>query len=114
MAKPALTPEMKKGSAELLILAILEDGHRHGYEVARQIEVRSRGTISFHVASLYPILYRLEARELIEGRWVEKAGQRRRRYYRLTAQGTEVLAAQRSLWAEFFTGINRVARLRNA
>jgi transcriptional regulator len=114
MANPNLTPEMKKGSAELLILAILEDGHRHGYEIARQIEVRSRGTISFHVASLYPILYRLEARELIEGRWVEKAGQRRRRYYRLTSQGIEVLAAQRSLWAEFFTGINRVARLRNA
>src|SRR5688572_1268728 len=112
MAKPALTSEMKKGSAELLILAILEDGQRHGYEIAQQIERRSRGAISFHVASLYPMLYRLEARGLIEGRWVEKAGQRRRRYYRLTAEGAEVLAAQRSLWQEFFTGINRVARLR--
>ena len=114
MAKTALTSEMKKGSAELLILAILEDGQRHGYEIARQIERRSRGAISFHVASLYPMLYRLEARSLIEGRWVEKAGQRRRRYYRLTAEGAEVLAAQRSLWQEFFIGINRVARLRTA
>jgi transcriptional regulator len=114
MANPALTTEMKKGSAELLILAILEDGQRHGYEIARQIETRSRGAITFHVASLYPILYRLEARELIEGRWVEKAGQRRRRYYSLTPEGADVLAAQRSLWAEFFAGINRVARLRNA
>lgn len=114
MAKPSLTPEMKKGSAELLIMAILEDGQRHGYEIARQIEVRSRGAITFHVASLYPILYRLEGRELIEGKWVEKAGQRRRRYYRLTSEGQAVLAAQRSLWQEFFTGINRVARLRNA
>jgi len=112
MAKPALTSEMKKGSAELLILAILEDGQRHGYEIARQIEGRSRGAISFHVASLYPMLYRLEARSLIEGRWVEKAGQRRRRYYRLTPEGAEVLVAQRSLWHEFFQGINRVARLR--
>jgi transcriptional regulator len=112
MAKPALTSEMKKGSAELLILAILEDGPRHGYEIARQIERRSKGTISFHVASLYPMLYRLEARNLIEGRWVEKAGQRRRRYYRLTPEGSTVLSAQRSLWQEFFVGINRVARLR--
>lgn len=112
MAKPALTSEMKKGSAELLILAILEDGQRHGYEVAQQIERRSRGAISFHVASLYPMLYRLEAKGLIEGRWVEKAGQRRRRYYRLTTEGSEVLATQRSLWQEFFVGINRVARLR--
>lgn len=103
---------MKKGSAELLILAILEDDQRHGYEIARQIERRSKGAISFHVASLYPMLYRLEARGLIEGKWVEKAGQRRRRYYRLTAAGGEVLAAQRSLWHEFFTGLNRVARLR--
>jgi transcriptional regulator len=112
MSKPALTSEMKKGSAELLILAILEDGQRHGYEIARQIEQRSRGAISFHVASLYPMLYRLEAKRQIEGRWVEKSGQRRRRYYRLTPEGAEVLAAQRSLWQEFFVGINRVARLR--
>ena len=103
---------MKKGSAELLILAVLEDGQRHGYEIARQIEQRSRGTISFHVASLYPMLYRLEGRGLIEGRWVEKEGQRRRRYYRLTSEGADVLATQRTLWHEFFTGINRVARLR--
>jgi transcriptional regulator len=111
---PPISPEMKKGSAELLILAVLEDGQRHGYEIARQIEQRSRGAIAFHVASLYPMLYRLEGRGLIEGRWVEKAGQRRRRYYRLTPAGGEVLAAQRSLWREFFQGINRVARLRNA
>lgn len=114
MAKTTLTAEMKKGSAELLILAILEDTPRHGYEVARQIERRSRGAISFHVASLYPMLYRLEARGLIEGRWVEKAGQRRRRYYRLTPAGADTLAAQRSLWQDFVTGLNRVARLRNA
>jgi transcriptional regulator len=114
MPIPVVSAEMKKGSAELLILAVIEEAPRHGYEIARQIERRSRGAISFHVASLYPMLYRLEARGLIEGRWVEKANQRRRRYYRLTAQGQEVLAAQRSLWREFFIGINRVARLRNA
>lgn len=108
-----VSAEMKKGSAELLILAVIEDGQRHGYEIARQIERRSRGAISFHVASLYPMLYRMEGRGLIEGRWVEKAGQRRRRYYRLTDEGRDVLAAQRSSWREFFVGLNRVARLRS-
>ena len=96
-----LQPELKKGSAELLVLALLEHEQRHGYELARLIASRSRGVLKFHAASLYPLLYRLEKRGWIEGRWVEKAGQRRRRYYRLTAAGRKVLAAQRSSWREF-------------
>src|SRR5689334_24830401 len=82
--------EMKKGSAELLILALVETQPRHGYELCKLIESRSRGVLTFHAASLYPLLYRLEKRGLIGGRWVEKAGQRRRRYYRLTAEGRTV------------------------
>ena len=104
--------ELKRGSAELLILALLEDRERHGYDVGKQIEQRSDGTISFHVTSLYPTLYRLEDRKLIEGRWVEKAGQRRRRYYRVTAAGRKVLAAQRSTWKNFLMGLDRIARVR--
>ena len=104
--------DLKKGGAELMVLAAIEDVPRHGYDIAREIDSRSTGVLRFHVASLYPMLYRLEAKGLLEGRWVEKAGQRRRRYYRLTAEGAEILAAQRSLWQEFFVGINRVARLR--
>jgi transcriptional regulator len=114
MAMTTFTREMKKGSAELLVLAVLEEAPRHGYEIARQIEMRSRGAIAFHAASLYPMLYRFEKRGLIEGRWVEKAGQRRRRYYRLTREGARFLAAQRSLWQEFIQGINRVTKLRPA
>ncbi len=114
MAKPTLTSEMKKGSAELLILAILEDGQRHGYEIAKQIETRSRGAISFHVASLYPMLYRMERRGWIDGKWIEKAGQRRRRYYRLTATGRKTLARQRGLWDQFVNGLESVARFRPA
>ncbi len=106
--------ELKKGSAELLILALLEHEERHGYEIGRLIGTRSRGAISFNLGSLYPTLYRLERRGLIEGRWVEKAGQRRRRYYRLTARGDEVLAEQRSLWQAFAQGLNRVVRVRPA
>ena len=89
-----LEREMKRGSAELLILALLEERERHGYDIGKQIEERSDGTISFHITSLYPTLYRLESKGMIEGRWVEKAGQRRRRYYRLTTLGGRVLAAE--------------------
>ena len=101
--------ELKKGSAELLILALLEDCSRHGYDIARHIESRSRGAITFHAASLYPILYRLEKRGLIAGRWVEKAGQRRRRYYSLTKAGRVVLAEQRGAWETFLGALGRVA-----
>ncbi len=100
--------ELKKGSAELLILSLLDQEPRHGYDIARLIEVRSKGVIQFKVASLYPLLYRLEARGWILGRWVEKAGQRRRRYYRLTPDGREVLEAQRDTWKAFAGAIARV------
>ena len=114
MGMNALSRELKRGSAELLILALLEERERHGYDLARLIGERSRGAISFHVASLYPTLYRMEDRELIEGRWVEKAGQRRRRYYRLTRTGRTTLASQRGVWRSFFEGLNRVAGIEPA
>ena len=100
--------EWKKGSAELLILAILEARPRHGYEISKLIEQRSGGAVRFHAASLYPLLYRLEKRGLLEGRWVEKAGQRRRRYYTLTPAGREVLASQLRGWQAFVEAINRI------
>lgn len=109
-----LDREAKKGSAEMLILALLEDRQRHGYEIAKLIETRSRGAIVFQAASLYPILYRLERRGIIEGRWVEKAGERRRRFYRLTAAGREVLKRQRSFWKDFVRALDRVASIRHA
>ena len=109
-----LDRELKKGSAELLILSLVEHEPRHGYELSKLIDSRSNGAIRFHVASLYPLLYRLENRGWIEGRWVEKAGQRRRRYYRLTREGRTVLARQRGIWHSFFVALDRVARIRHA
>jgi PadR family transcriptional regulator PadR len=106
---PSDDTTLKKGTAELLILAQLETKASHGYEIAQQIERRSRGAVSFHVASLYPILYRLERRGLIAGRWVEKAGQRRRRYYSLTAAGRKVLAEQRRTWSAFMQAVQAAA-----
>lgn len=104
-----LTDDLKKGSAEFLVLSLLEAEQRHGYELQKLIESRSRGVLVFHVASLYPLLYRLEERGWIAGRWVEKAGERRKRYYRLTAAGQSTLDEQRTSWREFVTAINRVA-----
>ena len=109
-----LEREIKRGSAELLILALLEDRERHGYEIGKLIDERSDGTITFHITSLYPTLYRLESKGLIEGRWVEKPSQRRRRYYRLTPGGHGTLARQRTIWQTFARAINRVAGIKHA
>lgn len=111
---PSPDQEWKKGSAELLILSLLEDQPRHGYDIAKLIESRSDGVLHFHVTSLYPLLYRLEDRSWIKGRWVEKDAQRRRRYYSLTPEGRKVLAAQRKSWKEFVAAMSRVTGVENA
>jgi len=109
-----MQPELKKGTAEVLILSLLEARPRHGYEIAKLIEQRSEGVLEFHVASLYPMLYRLERRGWIEGRWLEKAGQRRRRFYKLTAAGRRALPEQRKTWRQFIRAIQRVAQVGDA
>ncbi len=106
--------EVKRGSTELLILALVEDRARHGYEIAKLIEERSEGVLQFHVASLYPLLYRMEKRGLIKGTWVEKAGERRRRFYKLMPAGKKVLNEQRQTWADFFAALDRVAKINPA
>ena len=114
MKNRMLDRELKKGSAELLILSLLEDQPRHGYDLNKLIEARSGGVLKFRVASLYPLLYRLEKRGWILGRWIEKVGQRRRRYYRLTPAGANVLASQRDTWREFVLAISRVTGVEHA
>lgn len=103
-----LDRELKKGSAELIILSIVEPRARHGYEISKLIEERSQGQMKFHVASLYPLLYRLEERGWLHGTWVEKAGERRRRYYSLTADGRRVLARQRETWKTFVNAMDLI------
>jgi PadR family transcriptional regulator PadR len=114
MSDTPVDRDVKKGSAEVLVLALVEDRPRHGYEIGKLIEERSGGVLKFHIASLYPMLYKLEKRGLIEGRWVEKAGQRRKRFYRITPQGRRVLQRQRNTWQEFMTALARVAGIRHA
>lgn len=114
MAPTSPEQEWKKGSAELLVLSLLENQARHGYDISKLIGIRSGGVLKFHVTSLYPLLYRLEERGWITGRWVEKPEQRRRRYYSLTAEGKKVLRAQRKSWKEFAAAISRVTGVENA
>src|SRR5882762_6208563 len=114
MEDQAIDREWKKGSAELLLLSLLEVLPRHGYELSQLIERRSQGALRFHAASLYPLLYRLEKRGWIQGRWVEKSGQRRRRYYRLTPVGQRVLVAKRLQWQDFVGAVGRIAGVEHA
>jgi PadR family transcriptional regulator len=109
-----LERELKKGSAELIILSIVESRPRHGYEISKLIESRSAGALTFHVASLYPLLYRLEERGWLRGRWVEKAGERRRRFYALTAEGQRVLRRQRETWRKFVESIALITGVQHA
>ena len=109
-----LDRELKKGSAELIVLSIVEPRARHGYEISKLIETRSAGQLKFHVASLYPLLYRLEERGWLHGRWVEKPGQRRRRFYRLTPQGRRVLTRQRDTWNTFVEAMGLITGVDHA
>jgi PadR family transcriptional regulator PadR len=114
MGDPIVEAAARKGSAELLILSALDDGQLHGYDIAREIGRRSGGLLTFHVASLYPLLYKLEDRGWIAGRWVEKTGQRRRRCYRLTSEGRRVLETQRGRWSAFVAALTKAAGLKHA
>lgn len=98
--------DLQKGSAEMIVLALLEERSRHGYELAKLIDSQSDSKLQFQVASLYPMLYRLERKKLVEGRWVEKAGERRRRFYKITPAGREALAQHRRTWREFVAVLN--------
>lgn len=114
MAKSSPEQEWKKGSAELLVLSLLESAPRHGYDISKLIQIRSGGMLRFHVTSLYPLLYRLEDQGWISSRWVEKPDQRRRRYYSITAAGRKVLRSQRESWKQFVAAISRITGVEHA
>jgi len=97
-----------RGTAEAMVLALLEARARHGYELAKLVAQKSQGALELHAASLYPLLYRLERRGWVAGRWVEKPGERRRRYYKLTAAGRRELASQRKSWRAYLAGLRAV------
>ena len=105
---------IKRGTAELAILSVLERDSLHGYELARQIEKNTRGSLRFTLASLYPLLYRMEQRGWIRGAWQVSENGRRRRCYRLTPGGRKKLAPLRAEWSELFQALRRLSRVSNA
>src|SRR5262245_9705836 len=110
----SVSPQIKRGSAELAILAVLAEAPLHGYEIAKRIRENTGGVITFDVAALYPILYAMETRGWVQAYWEEAANGRRRRCYRLTADGRRRLQPLRREWREFFRALNRLARLADA
>ncbi len=106
--------ELKRGSAEMMILSLVEDRARHGYELLKLLEERSEGLLKFHIGSVYPILFRLEKQGWLKGQWQQHAGARRRKAYRITVKGRSMLASQRSVWRELVKAIDRVARTSHA
>lgn len=106
--------ELKKGSVELLVLSLLRHERRHGYEIGKLVEQRSGGRLKFQVSSLYPVLARMEEQGWIRGQWVEKSGDRRRRYYRLTRDGARALAEQQQTWRDYMTAVNLVTGIDHA
>lgn len=109
-----VAPEIKRGTAELAVLSVLETGSLHGYEIARRIDQQTRGELRFTLASLYPLLYRMEQRGWIRGNWETSGSGRRRRVYRLTASGKKKLSPLRQEWNELFRALRRLAKVTNA
>jgi DNA-binding PadR family transcriptional regulator len=114
MKRPAVSSQIKRGSAELAVLAVLADGPLHGYAIAKRIRTDSGGAVSFDVAALYPILYAMEGRGWVQAAWEDAPNGRRRRAYRLTVQGRGALQPLRREWREFFRALNRLARFSDA
>jgi PadR family transcriptional regulator len=114
MSDPISDSAARKGSAQLLVLSALEKGPMHGYDIGREIARRTGGLLTFRAASLYPLLYLMEDRGWIDGRWHQPRGKRRRRDYCLTPEGRRVLARQRTRWVSFIRALSRAAGLRHA
>lgn len=105
---------IKRGTAELAILSVLESEALHGYEIARRIEGQTKGSLRFTLAALYPMLYRMEQRGWIRGTWETSGNHRRRRCYRLTSAGTKKLSPLRREWSELFHALRRLTKVSHA
>jgi PadR family transcriptional regulator len=106
--------ELKRGTAELAVLSVLEDGPLHGYEIGRHIEEQSGGALRYTLAALYPLLYRMERRGWLRGEWQIGANGKRRRCYRLLSRGQKMLKPMRAEWADLFRALRRVAKVTHA
>jgi PadR family transcriptional regulator PadR len=109
-----IQPKIARGSAELAILALLEEQPLYGFEIAKRIEERSGGSLRFTMASLYPMLYELEKRGQVKAQWEANPAGRDRRYYSLTAAGRKEIAPLRREWKSFFVALDRLTGFSHA
>jgi transcriptional regulator len=109
-----INAKIKRGSGELAILALLEQEPLHGYEISKRIAQATGGVLQFNLASLYPLLYRMEKRGWVKGKWEETKSGRKRRLYHLTRAGKKQLAPLRAEWGLFFQALHRIAGVAHA
>jgi PadR family transcriptional regulator PadR len=106
--------ELLKGVAPVVVLEVLSRGAMYGYELSDALAKRSANVLTLGRGTLYPLLYNLEAKGLIKGKWQESESGRRRRYYLITGAGKEMLARQKQQWEQLQMGANMVLGLRPA
>ena len=100
--------QLLKGIAPVVVLEILSRGPMYGYELSRAVERRSAEVLTLGKGTLYPLLYNLEAKKLIEGKWETSDSGRKRRYYSLTGKGEQQLARQKTELIELTKGLDAV------
>ncbi|HTM37426.1 MAG TPA: helix-turn-helix transcriptional regulator [Terriglobales bacterium] len=110
----AIPSKITRGSAELAVLALLEEQSLYGFEIAKRIEERTEGSLRFTMASLYPMLYELENRGLVKAQWVTNPAGRDRRYYSLTPKGRRDLEPLRLEWKAFFLALDQLTGFSHA
>lgn len=109
MARKEWTVELKKGTVQLGILALLAGGRRYGFEIIEQLRGSSGGYLDLKEGTLYPALHRLEKQGLLTAEWViEEGGAPPRKYYSITAQGRKSLEDARREWKAMVEGLTGV------
>ena len=99
-------PDLVKGSLAPVILQLLSEQERYGYEIIKTVNQRTNNVFEWKEGTLYPWLHRLEGEGLIQSRWVEAESGRNRKYYRITKKGLGALESKKSEWASFSKAVN--------
>jgi PadR family transcriptional regulator PadR len=100
--------QLLKGIAPVVVLEILSRGKMYGYELSEAIEQRSGDILTLGKGTLYPLLYNLEARKLVKGKWEKSDSGRKRRYYSITSKGKDQLAKQKAQLKDLVSGLDLV------
>lgn len=103
-----INKELVKGSTAMLVLSVIENGEKYGYQIIKELERLSDATFSMNEGTLYPVLHALEKENFLEARWEETESARKRKYYRITEKGARELAAKKREWGAFSAAVDKV------